>query len=358
MKAFPTRFMLLLAFALAAQGVARGQGQAVEPLSVAVVGNAPFVIKADPPIGLSVDVWETVAASLGVAYTLVPQEDIDAAISGVEAGEFDIAVGPVSITASRAERVTFAQPYFNASLAIMAPQSGSLYDRFAPFFTRTFVTGFSALAAVLILIGTLLWLAERRANPEQFPQNPRAGIANGVWMALVTMTTVGYGDRVPVSVAGRVISGIWMFIGLVIASSLTAFLATALTLSQMDGPSIETAEQLRGRRVAVVGGTTSEEFVESVGGRALAAPDVQAAVVLLERGDADAVVFDRPMLRYIISEDPSLDFRISASEYRRQNYGFAVPKGNPLGERIGLEILRLRESGELLEIEQRWLGAR
>ena len=74
-KAFPTRFMLLLACALAAQGVARGQGQAVEPLSVAVVGNAPFVIKADPPIGLSVDVWETVAASLGVAYTLVPQED-------------------------------------------------------------------------------------------------------------------------------------------------------------------------------------------------------------------------------------------------------------------------------------------
>ena len=83
-----------------------------------------------------------------------------------------------------------------------------------------------------------------------------------------------------------------------------------------------------------------------------------AAVALLERGDAEAVVFDRPMLRYIISGNPRLDFRISASEYRRQNYGFAVPKGSPLGERIGLEILRLRESGELLEIEQRWLGVR
>ncbi len=87
---------------------------------------------------------------------------------------------------------------------------------------------------MLLGVGTLLWLAERRDNPEQFPATPVRGIGNGVWLALVTMTTVGYGDRVPITTAGRVMAGVWMVIALISASSLTAGIATALTLSQLE----------------------------------------------------------------------------------------------------------------------------
>ena len=43
-------------------------------------------------------------------------------------------------------------------------------------------------------VGSLIWLAERRRNAEQFAE-PLAGIGSGMWFALVTLTTVGYGDK-------------------------------------------------------------------------------------------------------------------------------------------------------------------
>jgi polar amino acid transport system substrate-binding protein len=62
-----------------------------------------------------------------------------------------------------------------------------------------------SLALALLAVGVSLWLAERRRNAGQFPASPREGIANGVWLALVTMTTVGYGD---VHAAGQLARGI------------------------------------------------------------------------------------------------------------------------------------------------------
>lgn len=57
--------------------------------------------------------------------------------------------------------------------------------------------------------GLIEWFAERRANPQQF-----AGLMESFWWALVTMTTVGYGDKFPITFLGRVVGSFTMIYGM------------------------------------------------------------------------------------------------------------------------------------------------
>ena len=49
---------------------------------------------------------------------------------------------------------------------------------------------------------------------------------DGIWWAWVTVTTVGYGDLVPASTAGRLFAAILMLLGIALFSLLTASFST------------------------------------------------------------------------------------------------------------------------------------
>ncbi len=349
----------LTADAGAGADLGRSRRAVVAPLRVVVAGTVPFVnASADAaPEGFSVAMVTEAAELMDRQLHFSSSSRVDEALQVVVRGEADVAVGPISITAERAKVVRFTQPYFQSSLAILAPASTNLLAPLEPFLTRTFIAGASALLLVLIGVGTLLWLSERKLNSEQFPKHPARGIGNGVWMALVTMTTVGYGDRVPKSPAGRVVAGVWMLVSMIVASSLTAFMATALTLSQLGGPTLAHAADLKGKSVAVVQGTTSEAFVRSHGGRVLRASSLEDAVAMLRDQRAAAMVADRPILRYWLHQHPESPFQLSETTYEPQGYGFAVaPTAAELQSELDVALLRLGADGRTAELAREWLG--
>lgn len=332
-------------------------GPPSESLRVAVAGSPPFVVGADNTDGLAIDVWTAVAGELGVAFELVAAGSVDGAIDEVVAGRADVAVGPISITAKRAERVAFTQPYFQAHLSIAAPPERDWLARVKPFLTLAFLSGLGGLVLILFIVGTLVWLAERKKNPEEFPERAVAGIFNGIWMALVTMTTVGYGDRVPRTGVGRFVTGIWMLLSMLIAGSLIAFMSTALTVSQLGDGGITSASGLHGRRVAAVAGTTSERFVVGAGGRTVSRASLGEALAAVELGSADAAVFDRPALQYYLREHPETELVVADARYQPTGYGFAVRQESPLLQRLNIAVLRLQGRERLTPLTRRWLGA-
>lgn len=66
-----------------------------------------------------------------------------------------------------------------------------------------------AFAIVLLFASTAAFLLEREQQPEQFASVPAA-----LWWGVVTLTTTGYGDKIPLSFAGRVLAAIVMFCGI------------------------------------------------------------------------------------------------------------------------------------------------
>lgn len=80
----------------------------------------------------------------------------------------------------------------------------------------------SLFIAIFFAASSLAYVFERHAQPDAFGSIPRA-----MWWAIVTMTTTGYGDMLPVTIWGRLLAG-WVMVGGVVMFALQAgIIATA-----------------------------------------------------------------------------------------------------------------------------------
>lgn len=74
---------------------------------------------------------------------------------------------------------------------------------------------------ILLAAATLAHLFEGRDQPEKFGSVPQS-----LWWAMVTLTTTGYGDVVPHTIAGRMLAGALMLCGFAVLALLAGILAT------------------------------------------------------------------------------------------------------------------------------------
>ena len=62
---------------------------------------------------------------------------------------------------------------------------------------------------MLLMTSSLMFFAENEAQPDKFANIPQA-----MWWSIITLTTVGYGDVFPVTVAGRLLAGVIAILGI------------------------------------------------------------------------------------------------------------------------------------------------
>jgi len=84
-----------------------------------------------------------------------------------------------------------------------------------------------ALLVILILLlfaSSGMYLIERQVQPDKFGSIPQAA-----WWALATLTTVGYGDVVPVTPLGKMLGGVVMLLGVGMIALPVAIIATGFS---------------------------------------------------------------------------------------------------------------------------------
>ena len=128
------------------------------------------------------------------------------------------------------------------------------------------------------------------------------------------------------------------------------------------GSAIRDLNDLRGRPVAVVGGTTNAAAMreyDRLNGLAIpfvTADDYRAALALLTTGRADALAADDILLRGLLAETKqSTVFRLVGDMLSLEPYGIMYPRGDgALGDAVERTLRSLAESREITWIYDRW----
>ena len=92
------------------------------------------------------------------------------------------------------------------------------------FNSRRLRTILGVLIICIISFGYVFYLAEPQIKT----------IEDGIWWALVTITTVGYGDIAPLTTLGRLVAGTLMFVGLGLIATVTAIVSAKFIANYVD----------------------------------------------------------------------------------------------------------------------------
>lgn len=340
-------FVLTFIFASVAQ--AQEPAPPLKTLRVATRAVPPFAMQDEQGKwrGISMILLEEVRKEIEEATDQRVEIDLielglEEMITAVETGEVEIAAAALTVNFEREKRVDFSHPYFSSGLGIAVSKDArkdGFIDLVRSILSPTFLRIVAGLLATMLATAVALYLFERHANREQFGGGAIRGIASGLWWSAVTLTTVGYGDKVPKTAPGRMIGLVWMFSGLFIIAGFTAAVTSALTVTQLrsriNGPG-----DLARSRVATVAESTSAKFLRSRRIYYRSHPDIDSALDSLNKGDCDTVVYDAPVLRYEVHNKFPDSLFVLPSVFERQDYAFALAPDSQLRETVNQALLR------------------
>ena len=308
--------------------------------------KAPFIIKNNIHYeGVCIDLWEKIADSLNIKYTTV-EHSLNDLIEAVENEEIDLAISPLTVTASRIKKVGFSQPYYitNLAFATKAKKDNGWVDFFSDLFSMNFLKAFSTLFFIILIFGTLVWLTERKRNPDQFREGMK-GVGDGIWWSAVTMSTVGYGDKSPVTPTGRVLSMIWMFTAVIIISGLTASISSSLTVHKLK-TSVSSFDDLRKISVGCVSGSGTAEFLGHYKIEYKDFHNVEEGLKAVDNDSLDAFVYDEAILKYYVHKNKYAEIiKIIPSAYFKEYFSFASNDYQLLKE-VNEVLIEIIESSE------------
>ncbi|SFT41394.1 amino acid ABC transporter substrate-binding protein, PAAT family [Lishizhenia tianjinensis] len=324
--------------------------QSDSSLNIAYHITPPFVSVENNNIqGPGAWLWKQVNLEIDL-YQQPQILSFEQVLSNLENGEVDICISPLSITSQRMEKFDFSVPFYTTKTTLLTrsiPTWKRSWRFFKSFFSLNFFKALGALSFVILIFGFAVWLFERKHNNEEFGEGIK-GLWNGFWWSAVTMTTVGYGDKSPKTLGGRVIALFWMFTAIIIISGFTAGITSSLTTNEMS-TNIASTQDLKNKNVATVKNSgTAKWFEDNFFNQVHYYTTLEEALEALENEEIDYIAYDQPILQHVINTDEANSFELIDFSFNAQFYAMAFRKEIPaeLKKKISLQITKATESLE------------
>jgi polar amino acid transport system substrate-binding protein len=325
------------------------------------VGAMPIASAVDwtgaRPIGVMIDVWESLAGRLGAETTFIRVETFPALIELATSGKADVALGPIAITEDRERVLDLTHSIFHSGLRIAVRQRNEtgFLSAVRSMISWELLELLGVVVLLALISGHLLWWFERGRNDHSFPTAYPRGVGEAIWWIMSTIITGGCDDKHVDSVLGRSIAFAWMVGGIGLIAAFTSVLTATITADRVTG-TIHGPRDLAGRVVGVQAAAVTGPAVRQRGAIPQEFPTINAALDALALGMVEAVVSENQQLMFLVSQPNRGSIRLVGPVFESFDYGLGLPAGSPLREPLNTAILRMREDGSLDRFIEEWLG--
>ena len=289
------------------------------------------------------------------------------------------------ITSNRQRHVDFTKPWMDSGLMLMSskphPITATYFAFLDPLSPRLWI-----LAIVFIFVSSITLpllqmitpaslqetrdLHENRRGRFQF----RYKLYESVWFFFTT--AMQQGSEGATFLPAKILIGIWYFFVMILVATYTANLAAFLTFHRIP-MGISSIDDLAAQ-VQVPYGTVKGSAIETffanspirtykTMGRFMnntpsAMVDTslegvrRAGSGILPTGEDYVFIWDAPTLQYLTTKRPC-STRVLGRSFNRHGYGIVMPKGMSYRDRFSIEILKIRDRGNIEQFSADWFDA-
>lgn len=306
-------------------------------LRVGVEITPPYAIQDQTKnlTGLAIRLWRQIAEAEHFDYNLIPLQPRDSSVLQIENGNLDVILY-VSASAANEKRIDLTQSYHQTRLGIAMPQRNSFLQIAKGLFTLKFLYIVLALCALLFVVSIIFWLLEKDHNEDDFGGERTwiEGIGASFWWAGVTLTTIGYGDKAPSSVGGRMVAMLWMLLSLFVTATLTATMVGLFSAKQ----TVSFPDGLEKEKVGVLADTPAATFLKSKNISFQTYPDALTGLKDVGNEKLDYFIHNTSSLRHLKRNHKSIAINIQSTNAAPQAFTIGLPTGSPLRETIQQRI--------------------
>jgi ABC-type amino acid transport substrate-binding protein len=250
----------------------------------------------------------------------------------------------------------FSQSYMKTGLAIAVPVGvgGGRWMRVAAsIFSKDILKAVVLLILISLTAGMAIWWFERRRNSEMFRGGAVRGIGDGIWWSVTTMTTVGYGDKAPKTIGGRMVAVIWMLSSIVFISSFTANITTSLTVGELRGK-VRGFHDLFNARVGSISESEAMIYLAKRGIAAVPFETIHQGLQAVADKKIDAFVLNEIILKYSVKNEFPGQVQVIPEIFDEYFVGIALQAKSPLRKPINKALLQLMKTEEWTELRNRY----
>jgi ABC-type amino acid transport substrate-binding protein len=186
-----------------------------------------------------------------------------------------------------------------------------------------------------------------------FGEGVAKGIGHGIWWSMVTMTTVGYGDKAPKTIGGRIAAIIWMLFSIVFIASFTANITTSLTLNELRGK-VRGFNDLHSMRVGALSRSEGSNYLSRHGIAAMPFESIQEGLQAVAGKKIDAFVLNEMIVKNLSKHEFPGRVHVLPGVFDEYFVSIALEEKSPLRKPINKALLKFMQSDDWAELLNRF----